>query len=115
MNRDRLLRSARPALSPRSQQLLVGSLLYARPSYVEGVARILDFGNTLQEYNFLPTEAVLEADIAAISRDMVAARLQMHPERAYFYEGFNWGIFVSYKVKQEWLEEERRLTLTIRA
>jgi len=25
--------------------------LYARPSFAEGVARIMDFGNTLNEYN----------------------------------------------------------------
>ena len=33
--------------------------LFARPSFLEGVARIMDFGDTLQEYNYSsdPTEA----------------------------------------------------------
>ncbi len=30
---------------------LLSSYLYARPSFVEGIARLIDFGNTLQEYN----------------------------------------------------------------
>jgi hypothetical protein len=30
---------------------MLSSYLYARPSLIEGVARIFDFGNTLQVYN----------------------------------------------------------------
>jgi hypothetical protein len=30
------------------------SFLFARPSVWEGVARIIDFGNTLNEYNYSP-------------------------------------------------------------
>lgn len=29
----------------------LSTFLYARPSLIEGVARLIDFGNTLQEYN----------------------------------------------------------------
>jgi hypothetical protein len=29
----------------------LSSFLFARPSFLEGVARLLDFGNTLTEYN----------------------------------------------------------------
>lgn len=52
--------------------------LFARPSFLEGVARIFDFGGTLNEYNGLFTgpEADAEAirsDWAAIGHDMRAA------------------------------------------
>ncbi|MEA5581723.1 hypothetical protein VB620_10280 [Nodularia harveyana UHCC-0300] len=46
---------------------LFSSYLYARPSWSEGVARIVDFGNTLQEYNTsLTTE---QADYLALLSD----------------------------------------------
>ena len=41
--------------------------LFARPSFIEGVARILDFGNTLNQYN---TSA--DADTIALTMDMYA-------------------------------------------
>lgn len=41
--------------------------LYARPSLVEGVARLIDFGNTLQVYNSsLSSE---QADFLALASD----------------------------------------------
>lgn len=41
--------------------------LYARPSFVEGVARLIDFGNTLQVYNSsLSSE---QADFLALASD----------------------------------------------
>ena len=47
--------------------------LYARPSAIEGVARILDFGNTLTEYNRSLTPQ--QADFLALRADWrVAAR-----------------------------------------
>ncbi len=47
--------------------------LYARPSAVEGIARIFDFGNTLSEYNYSSTSR--EADFLALRADWrVAAR-----------------------------------------
>lgn len=37
--------------------------LYAEPSFWEGMARILDFGNTLNEYNRSPSEKAAD-DVA---------------------------------------------------
>lgn len=39
----------------------------SRPSFVEGMSRLLDFGNTLSEYNTSLTPA--QADFLAISAD----------------------------------------------
>lgn len=41
--------------------------LYARPSFAEGIARILDFGNTLSEYNYSLTPD--QADTVALRMD----------------------------------------------
>lgn len=41
--------------------------LCARPSFLEGIARIMDFGNTLNAYNTSPTGQ--EADNTAIWMD----------------------------------------------
>ncbi len=41
--------------------------LFARPSFLEGMARALDIGNTLQEYNSSPSPE--EADVRAIGSD----------------------------------------------
>ena len=54
------------------------SFLFARPSFVEGVARSLDLGGTLQEYNgsFSPQQAdatALLLDWRAIKADLLAA------------------------------------------
>ena len=47
--------------------------LYAQPSAIEGVARIFDFGNTLNEYNYSKTPE--QADFLALRADWrVAAR-----------------------------------------
>lgn len=45
-------------------------LLFARPSFVTGMARLFDFGGTLNTYNVSPSEA--EADIRAIHSDWKA-------------------------------------------
>jgi len=44
--------------------------LVARPSVVEGIARILDFGNTLNEYNSSPSGEM--ADEIALRMDWEA-------------------------------------------
>jgi hypothetical protein len=49
--------------------------LFARPSFVEGMARVLDFGDTLSEYNqsLTPREAdylALKSDWAAVGEDL---------------------------------------------
>jgi hypothetical protein len=41
--------------------------LFAQPSFIEGMARTLDIGNTLQKYNEASTET--EADIEAMKND----------------------------------------------
>jgi len=53
-------------------------MLYARPSFVEGAARLVDFGNTLSEYNTSPSggyadRIALHSDLVAIGRDMEKA------------------------------------------
>ena len=56
----------------------MGDFLFARPSFVTGVARILDIGGTLQEYNTsrTPEEAdtrALRADFVAVGADLLEA------------------------------------------
>ena len=54
------------------------TVLFARPSFLEGVARILDFADLLQEYNrsLTPQQAdnlAVAADWGAIGQDIEAA------------------------------------------
>lgn len=44
--------------------------LFARPSFMEGIARLVDFGGNLNEYNVSLTGE--EADMAALSADFAA-------------------------------------------
>ncbi|MBI4266932.1 MAG: hypothetical protein HY668_01020 [Chloroflexi bacterium] len=49
--------------------------LFARPSFLEGVARIMDFGNTLNEYNYSESdeaadEIALRMDWAIVGDDL---------------------------------------------
>lgn len=53
----------------------LSSFLFARPSFVEGIARIIDFGNTLREYNTSPTPE--EADYYAIRADWCAVGVEI--------------------------------------
>lgn len=46
------------------------TFLFARPSFSEGMGRILDFGNTLSEYNTSPSGE--EADCRAFWADWAA-------------------------------------------
>lgn len=55
--------------------------LYARPSFVEGLARLIDFGNTLQQYNSTPTAQqadalAMELDWYAVGQDLKNAMLE---------------------------------------
>ena len=45
----------------------ISSVLAAEPSVIEGVARLMDFGGTLQQYNDSDTEN--EADARALGND----------------------------------------------
>jgi hypothetical protein len=66
------------------------SVLFARPNMIEGAARILDFGNTLTEYNraLTPEQAdamATAADWRAVYDDLRAAYtayIEEHPELA---------------------------------
>jgi len=49
--------------------------LYASPSFVEGLARIVDLGGTMNEYNASPTGQ--EADAVAIWMDWAAVGQDM--------------------------------------
>ena len=53
--------------------------LYARPSFVEGMARIMDFGNTLTEYNRTvdPDAVAIGADWHAVAEDLNTAMGQV--------------------------------------
>ena len=59
------------------------TFLFAQPSFLEGVARILDFGNTLNVYN--ESSSTAEADARALSADFCAVgddiRLAMEQAR----------------------------------
>ena len=44
--------------------------LFARPSFIEGMARVLDIGNTLREYN--ESQTTEEADLIAVHTDWSA-------------------------------------------
>ncbi len=52
----------------------VRSLLLARPSFLEGIARLFDFGNTLSQYYFNEPDVLTpqEADALAIYSDWQA-------------------------------------------
>lgn len=46
------------------------NVLFARPSFVEGFARVFDFGGALNQYNISETPA--EADYLALKADWLA-------------------------------------------
>lgn len=61
------------------------TFLFARPSFLEGMARVLDLGNTLSEYNRAVTPAQADAlalysDWAAIGQDFRMAAGQFLAE-----------------------------------
>ena len=53
--------------------------LFARPSFLEGIARILDFGNTLHEYNRGGSSE--EADAEAVAVDVASLRHDFEQSR----------------------------------
>ena len=52
------------------------SILFARPSFIEGVARCLDVGNTLTNYN--ASESGQLADLRALTADWSAIGFDFH-------------------------------------
>jgi hypothetical protein len=67
---------------------LTSEFLFARPSFLEGVGRILDFAGSMTEYNQSqsPEEAdlrALQADWAILGEDMrTAAQASVHDWKA---------------------------------
>ncbi len=66
--------------SPMSQ--FISLFLSARPSLLEGIARLFDFGGTLNEYNksLTPTQAdsmALCADIEALRQDVAIVKTRL--------------------------------------
>ncbi len=58
-----------------------GYLLFANPSFIEGIARVLDLGSTMNDYNSfpLPEQAdyyALKSDWEAIGTDLKNAMAQ---------------------------------------
>ncbi len=54
---------------------MYSDFLYARPSFLEGMARVMDMGNTLNEYNTFETGE--EADYTALLMDWIAVGRDM--------------------------------------
>lgn len=59
--------------------------LYARPSFLEGAARIADLGNALSVYNYSRSDSqadarALRADWIAVGNDLRAALKQLREE-----------------------------------
>ena len=65
-------------MSPYSKQQIMNhytNFLFAEPSFLEGMARLMDMGNTLSVYNSSPSPQdadfwALYSDFAAIGEDM---------------------------------------------
>lgn len=49
--------------------------LFAKPSFIEGVARVLDLGGTLNDYNFSRSGAL--ADAHAVESDWVTVGVDL--------------------------------------
>jgi len=62
----------------------ITDFLYARPSFLEGLARGLDFGGTLQQYN--SSESQEEADNLALAMDLEAIGEDMRAALQIFVE-----------------------------
>lgn len=60
--------------------------MFARPSFLEGMARIFDFGGTLNEYNYDQYSTDAEADAAAIASDWDAIGQDMYDAIGIFEE-----------------------------
>lgn len=63
----------------------ITEILYATPSFTEGIGRILDFGNTLTEYNRAGSGEqadflALRADWRAVAADLRGAMLNADQE-----------------------------------
>lgn len=57
-------------------------LLYATPSFLEGIARAIDIGDTLTEYN--SSESGPAADLKALRADWRAIGIDLHQAMSQF-------------------------------
>jgi hypothetical protein len=62
------------------------SFLFVNPSFCEGMGRILDFGNTMTEYNYSKSPA--EADHRAMKEDWLAVGADIRMAIAEFDKEF---------------------------
>ncbi len=62
------------------------SRLFAEPSFLEGMSRMLDLGATLQDYNISETEQ--EADIRALKSDWCAVGEDLNFSIKNYEQGF---------------------------
>ena len=57
----------------RNNRIYRGTFVYARPSFLTGIARLFDFGGTLNTYHYRPGgKDAKEADARAIASDWEA-------------------------------------------
>ena len=54
---------------------IFSELLFARPSFIGGLAKVLDLGNTLTDYNFFSDG--VESDARAIAADWKAVGMDI--------------------------------------
>ncbi len=64
-------------------------LLFARPSFFEGVSRVIDIGNTMSEYNTSLTS--VQADYLALNADILALKEDLARARKELIQNPNWA------------------------
>ena len=67
-----ILKRARRGAGKQGRIAPKSKFVYARPSFIRGVARLFDFGGTLNTYHYLQDEDPAEADARAIASDWQA-------------------------------------------
>ena len=67
-----ILKRARRGAGKQGRIVPKGDIIYARPSFIRGVARLFDFGGTLNIYHYQQDEDPAEADARAIASDWEA-------------------------------------------
>ena len=72
-----MIKRVRRGTGKRERVVPRSSFVYARPSFLRGVARLFDFGGTLNTYHYLTDEDPSEADARAIASDWEAVGKDM--------------------------------------
>ncbi len=68
------------------KNVYLSSRLFATPSFIEGISRVLDLGATLQKYNDSKTE--LEADTNALKSDWQSVGEDLKSSIKTYEQGF---------------------------